>query len=345
LVPVRSSLGRIFRVARGFDLPNIPAEFLDSVVYLYKDEEGARRGEAAGGTGFFIAFPSEIPLRVFLYAVTNSHVIREGGAPVIRMSMGDDVDILPLTEDDWIHHPDGDDVAISYLGFNDVRDYPAIGKFALASRELLNENNIGPGDETFFVGRFVTHEGRQRNLPTVRFGNIAMMPWEPIRNPRRGINQESFLVEARSLSGYSGSPVFVYQAGYIDAGHLVQTWISARCFLLGIDWCHLATFKSVLDSDKETAIAQDWYVEQNSGMMGVVPAWKIRELLELEEVAQMRKDEEQAAQAENKAKGEGVVLDSADENAERFKSLAKRLVRVPKEEVDEQEAKREKRSR
>lgn len=52
----------------------------------------------------------------------------------------------------------------------------------------------------FFLGRFVTHDGKQRNLPTVRFGNLATMPWEPVLT-ERGLRQESFLVEARSLSG------------------------------------------------------------------------------------------------------------------------------------------------
>ena len=70
-----------------------------------------------------------------------------------------------------------------------------------------------------------------------------MMPHEPI--PRQGLTaQESFLVEARSLSGYSKSPVFVYEPG---ADAVVQTgWDSTevnvellpmqRLGLLGLGW-------------------------------------------------------------------------------------------------------------
>ena len=59
------------------------------------------------------------------------------------------------------------------------------------------------------VGRFVSHEGKQQNSPAVRFGNIAMMQKEKIID-ERGVAQESFLVEIRSLPGYSGSAVLIY---------------------------------------------------------------------------------------------------------------------------------------
>jgi hypothetical protein len=52
----------------------------------------------------------------------------------------------------------------------------------------------------FMVGRVITHEGKQKNLPSARFGNITMMPVEPLRH-MRGINQESFVVEMRSIGG------------------------------------------------------------------------------------------------------------------------------------------------
>jgi hypothetical protein len=45
------------------------------------------------------------------------------------------------------------------------------------------------------VGRFINHEGKQRNLPALRYGNIAMMPLEPIIQQETGITQESFFVK------------------------------------------------------------------------------------------------------------------------------------------------------
>lgn len=76
---------------------------------------------------------------------------------------------------------------------------------------VLGMAGIGPGDDVARLGRFITHDGRQRNKPLARFGNIAMMHdnAEPIEIAP-GRHQVGLLVECRSLSAFSGSPVFVY---------------------------------------------------------------------------------------------------------------------------------------
>src|SRR5260370_1057024 len=75
-----------------------------------------------------------------------------------------------------------------------------------AERGAIHEN----GGSGFLVGRFVNHEGRQKNSPSVRFGNLAMMPGEPVYHKHsESQGEESFLVDIRTISGYSGSPVFV----------------------------------------------------------------------------------------------------------------------------------------
>jgi hypothetical protein len=103
--------------------------------------------------------------------------------------------------------------------------------------------NVGPGDEVYFMGRFIAHDGKQRNTPIVRFGSIAMMPREPVHQTQRAFDQESFLIEARSLSGFSGSPVMLYippfshrfRAGKYawDEKGLAPT---TTMLLLGLDW-------------------------------------------------------------------------------------------------------------
>jgi hypothetical protein len=69
--------------------------------------------------------------------------------------------------------------------------------------------DIGPGDDVFVVGRFINREGKQKNIPSVRFGNIAQMPGEPLFLDD-GKELECFLIEGRSISGFSGSPVFIH---------------------------------------------------------------------------------------------------------------------------------------
>jgi hypothetical protein len=112
---------------------------------------------------------------------------------------------------DWHPHPT-DDFAV--LPINDL-DAQFKWHYIVDEREFLTEAiittvGIGPGGDAFMVGRLVTAAGFQRHKPIVRFGNVSMMAdaAEPMSNDDYG-PQVSFLVECRSLSGFSGSRVFV----------------------------------------------------------------------------------------------------------------------------------------
>lgn len=65
-----------------------------------------------------------------------------------------------------------------------------------ATKEKIEQFQVDPGDEGFMVGKFVSHEGKDQNLPAARFGNLSMLPYEPVRTGR-GLLQE-VLVECRS---------------------------------------------------------------------------------------------------------------------------------------------------
>ena len=197
-------------------MPRIDDQFLDCSIYLYPTVENAKRGDAIGGTGFIVGVPyRRANGYTHRYAVTCSHVIRRGRAPVVRVNTRDgEFDVLDLAPDQWIHHPDGHDIAVCPVSLpaNDFK-YTWLPPELFVTKKLIEEEDIGPGDEAFFVGRFITHEGRQRNLPTARFGNISMMPWEKVTN-RMGLDQESFLVEGRSRPCYSGLPLFVFLSAF-----------------------------------------------------------------------------------------------------------------------------------
>jgi hypothetical protein len=149
------------------------------------------------------------------------------------------------------------------------------------------------------VGRFLNHEGKQRNLPSVRFGNIAQMPNEKIRQEfRNNFDQESFLVECRAIGGFSGSPVFVYIAEYENewrpaALPRIAGGLPPR--LLGIEWGILSKWEPVCDAHGRPVgrpQPDSLQVDTNSGMMGVVPAWKLAEILNLPIFADQRKKDE-----------------------------------------------------
>jgi hypothetical protein len=145
------------------------------------------------------------------YVVTNRHVVHGTPTPVIRLNRIDgSVMGFVTNQADWTVHPDGDDLAVLPIPINrkEVRSM-SIGPDRFVTQQLIADEDIGIGDDTIMVGRFIGHDGRQRNTPAVRFGNIAMMPHEKIKTTT-GFEQESFLVELRSMPGYSGSAVYIY---------------------------------------------------------------------------------------------------------------------------------------
>ncbi len=292
-------------------MPRIHDAILECVVYLYPTAQAASDGEAIGGTGFLVFLPSEKHDGYgFPYVITNSHVIREGGSPVVRLNTKDgDRAIHAYSEGDWIHHPDGDDLAAAPIALTDLHRYQMLPLKELAiTPEFIDEHGVGPGDETYMVGRFVNHEGRQQNTPTVRFGAIAQMNVEPIPS-ERGFMQESFLIEGRSIPGYSGAPVFLYldlgtpRPGGKGTSLMLGNW---QTRLLGVDWCHLNQQWSVLDKTGEAAADDDghtpgYHVIANTGMMGVIPAWKLLTLLNCEEFVAQRADNDRQISAKKAA--------------------------------------------
>ena len=153
--------------------------------------------------------------------------------------------------------------------------------------------NIGPGDECFVVGRFVNHEGKQKNLPTVRFGCISQMADEPILQ-NCGYKQQSFLVEAKSIGGYSGSPVYTYiPPGTIRYG--VENWLDKILmqhgpWLLGVVWGQINDWMPIMNEQGQpiNSNPKSAQVMINTGIMAVVPAWKIRETLNSESASLRR---------------------------------------------------------
>lgn len=100
--------------------------------------------------------------------------------------------------------------------------------------------------------------------------------------------------------------------------------VMGKKWLLGIDWGHLPIWDDVFD-DKKNKIGR---MRVNSGMAGVVPGWKLTDLLEEEEIKMGRgKAEEQLAKID-----EGTAnldIGEQDEFA-RFEGLTRKLVNTPK---------------
>src|SRR5262249_38173469 len=228
---------------------------------------------------------------VCLYVVTNAHLI-EGNCTIVRLNRQDgSIDILPLTYDDWRLHEAGDDIAAAPVNLTAEHRHNWIFTSEFVTPKTLRDFNIGPGDEVFMVGRFSEHQGVDRNAPVVRFGNISMVEPAPIDQGERGRRQESFLVEMRSQSGFSGSPVIVYFGTtgvrqQVPVGGLsLASLVINKGWLVGIDWGHLPRKSSVFDAD---GTQTEYSVRESSAMACVVPAWKLLELLEGDDLVRRR---------------------------------------------------------
>lgn len=268
---------------------------VDCVFFIYPSGQAAIDGEEAGGTGFFLGIPfARQADGMHVYAVTVGHIVRGYDSPTLRINTKDgNFDLVEKKRDEWVIHPEGADLAITPI---DIKwEHHKIGYFLrehLINKEFIQDKDVGIGDEVCMVGRFKHYEGSKRNTPVARFGNLAAMPTEPLLNTFTQLDEESFLVEARSISGYSGSPVVLLIEQF--SRRPTKEALSSQWYLslLGIDWGHIRTHEKVRDQAGNTIEYPKMQVQFNSVMMGVVPAWKLNELLEQKEFVESRKEKE-----------------------------------------------------
>ena len=228
-------------------MPRLPDQVLDEIVYVYPDADSAQRDEL-GGTGFLVGITITGDFETtYCYVVTNRHLVIGKREPVIKLNLirgGRDTMAVPAVR--WHYHPEQDDVAVASVGLSTQgHQLSAVLESDFCTRKVAGDQNVGIGDDVFFVGRFrpllEAEVLDDRNIPTIRFGNVSAGPVR-IKQSETGLLQESYLVEARSLSGYSGSPVFVSPTGVSRYPYSQTVMRGAFCGQLSdesIDWGHL----------------------------------------------------------------------------------------------------------
>jgi hypothetical protein len=164
-------------------------------------------------TGFFVAVPSNTaPVGNYHLFVTAKHVaehLKNSTIGILANQRGGGVMMLPIAVGKWFNHPTDASVDIAVLPFNwsSKLDIVSIPVERFLTPEKLKESRIGVGDEVYLPGLFSFAPGAKRNTPIVRFGNIAMLPDEQVQVDSGFV--DAYLIEARSIGGISGSPVFV----------------------------------------------------------------------------------------------------------------------------------------
>jgi len=176
-----------------------------------------------GGTGFLVRI-TEGGLG-FGYLVTCRHVAkaleRVGGYFVRANTRGGASENLPVQSIDWRYHTDATvDLALANIHFDlkkfDHFYFDIEGNFLPVSEACC-------GDMISLIGLFRLHPGSSRNLAIVHSGNIAMLPDPneriPLRDSLTGeiVQTESYLVEAQTLDGLSGSPAFVHETVALES--------------------------------------------------------------------------------------------------------------------------------
>jgi hypothetical protein len=162
-----------------------------------------------------------------------------------------------------------------------------------ATKQLLYAHNIGVGHENFITGLFRSHYGNQRNVPAVRVGNIAMMREEPVRTKYCGPT-DAYLIEARSVNGLSGSPVFlhipVFHAQGFDREGKPRTdfvpYVGDKMYLLGLMHGHFDVEN--LTEDVVVDDGGDGSRGIHTGIGVVIPVEKLIETLSLPELVEKR---------------------------------------------------------
>jgi hypothetical protein len=170
----------------------IDDEYLQCVVYVYPSIQAAEEGKEFGGSGFLVSFPTPIGDRIRVFVVTNRHVIEKVANPVVRVNRTDGAfDSIRTKNEDWKIHPDGDDIAaIEFHQLKSEHSVRSVDFRAALPDHATVDFNIGIGDAVAMLGRLIGHDGKVRNNPIARFGTIAMMPGDKIKNSF-GADQET----------------------------------------------------------------------------------------------------------------------------------------------------------
>jgi hypothetical protein len=249
----------------------VPDTIRDCAVFI-----GTKEGEdiTFRGTGFLVAMPHpNVVGKGYIYLVTAKHCIVDSGNKLfLRANTTDGKSVaFPLNNADWVFHDDSTDVAVvSWVPPSNVK-YRVLSTEMFLTKKEIQEHSIGIGNDVFMTGLFTRHVGNQKNLPIIRTGNVAMMPDEPVKTENFG-DMEAYLIEARSIEGISGCPVFVlkeHSEGYNPG--------IKKFFLMGLMHGH---WDLPLSPSKNDAV--------NLGIAVVVPAQKILDILHGKKAMQQR---------------------------------------------------------
>jgi hypothetical protein len=294
------------------DKPNvlIQPEYRKCAGFLYAQDDGGN--DVPVGTAFFVEIEVMDTLR-HVYAVTAQHVVNQDRDLILRVNIKTEgppssksVANIRIRHDDWSRHPSNDVAIVRFIpkGNYDIRPIPyddLMVKTEEGPRPKPDEGNtwieLGLGDALFFVGMFSPYRGHSRIEPIIRFGNIALMPDDPIEikldrgTAHRGV--EAYLAEADSWGGQSGSPAFLLLTPDRHAhmsGGLNTFFGETPTPLVGLVHGHFDLTFPVMTEGESGPESHDVFKSKiNSGITIIIPSYCIKEMLDGEPFASQRR--------------------------------------------------------
>lgn len=317
----------------------VPDEIRDCVVFIEIYKLGISMGIS---TGFYVNVPVGDRNLSCNYVVTAKHCLesKDGVLPddiVIRLNStnGERKDIH-TDPNDWVRDLTSDVACLLIPVDASTHQIRVLPTSMFATQEVLDERQVGAGDEVFVTGLLVFHPGKTRNMPVVRLGCIAGMPQDPVRLSTG--EDVVALVEVRSLGGLSGSPVYVHFPFWRDlpgGGSItvppekVTASSGGKFRLLGV----MHGFYPVRQNDPENVSQGD--ENMNTGIAVVVLADRILRLLNREDQVAKREHLNELVEKGLMPIATGGTTTEEDSEFDRFEELARTLVNTPKPEESE----------
>ncbi len=278
-----------------------------TVVFLQTDcrvvaSDGSTGFSHYAGTSFLLSVTDpRMPDGFFEYLVTNRHVAQPGiengkSCDVAGYLMRGDtktagptgsystIEPIPVSALHWSFSTDASvDLAITPIGLNvDKLDVVFLPSSLLLGQDEVEKNHVVEGDSVLFTGLFVQIVGQNHSEPIVREGKIAMMPREQIPTTLNSLG-DVYLVDSHVFGGNSGSPMFIDLAGM--RGGSITTGVNYRVF--GVVSGYV---REDINLTLQPVAAYAGTVAANSGIAMVVPAQKVLDIINSQELQKQRDD-------------------------------------------------------
>jgi hypothetical protein len=273
-----------------------------SVTFVYLRQSNNAR--VVLGTGFFVYKKLENPVYAAVYLVSAKHVFKNIDTGEfyndfsIRVNKKDGtveyIDFDLNVSGKFMHSdPDVDLIVIPISSkiYLDPRiyDFAAIPEELITTKNSVNKLGIGEGDDVFFCGLFTSHMGQKQNRPISRFGKVALLSQEKIEYKEKNKEPKMldlYLIECMSFEGNSGSPVFFILEALRNLREVDS--LDPKIYFAGV-------ITGAFDIN-EFDTYMNAYLKQNVGIAGVIPAYKLHEILDSETVKKNRNTSNQFAE-------------------------------------------------